>query len=69
MLINPFDLIKKYKSRKRWNGIGSVLIPLIRRVAPTAIANSILGVQPMTGPVGRLFNLKYKFDEEDEDDE
>ena len=35
-----------------------------------AIANSILSVQPMTGPVGKKFNLKYKLDDDelDEDD-
>jgi hypothetical protein len=45
-----------------------IIMPIIRQVTPTLLANSILGVQPMTGPVGEIFTmkanyapLKYKF--------
>jgi hypothetical protein len=31
-----------------------VLVPIIRRVMPTVIANELVGVQPMTGPVASL---------------
>lgn len=34
----------------------SVILPLIRRVMPTVIANQIIGVQPMTGHVGSIFS-------------
>ena len=39
----------------------SVILPIIRRVMPTVIANEILGVQPMTGPVGSIFSLKSRY--------
>ena len=31
--------------------LNRVILPVIRRVMPTVIANEIVGVQPMTGPV------------------
>ena len=36
----------------------SVLLPIIRRVMPNIIANDIIGVAPMTGPVGDIFGLR-----------
>jgi hypothetical protein len=33
-----------------------VLLPIIRRVMPNLIAQSIVGVQPMTGATGRIFD-------------
>lgn len=39
-----------------------VLIPMIRRTFPELITNEIVGVQPMTGPVGLAFALRYKYD-------
>ena len=38
-----------------------VLIPMIRRTFPELITNEIVGVQPMTGPVGLAFALRYKY--------
>ena len=35
----------------------NVLLPLIRRVMPTIIANSIIGVSPMTGPPVSVFDM------------
>ena len=31
--------------------LNRVILPVIRRVMPTVIANELVGVQPMTGPV------------------
>jgi len=42
--------------RKSWQSTG-ILIPMIRKLMPTMIAHQILGVQPMTGPTGSVFNL------------
>jgi hypothetical protein len=39
-----------------------VLIPMIRRTFPELIANEIVGVQPMTGPVGLAFAMRYKYE-------
>jgi len=40
-----------------------VLIPMIRRTFPELITNEIVGVQPMTGPVGLAFAMRYKYDD------
>lgn len=41
-----------------------ILIPMIRRTFPELISNEIVGVQPMSGPVGLAFALRYKYDTE-----
>jgi len=41
-----------------------VLIPMIRRTFPELITNEIVGVQPMSGPVGLAFALRYTYDPE-----
>lgn len=38
-----------------------VLIPMIRRTFPELVTNEIVGVQPMSGPVGLAFALRYKY--------
>jgi hypothetical protein len=38
-----------------------ILIPMIRRTFPELISNEICGVQPMSGPVGLAFALRYKY--------
>lgn len=40
-----------------------VLIPMIRRTFPELITNEIVGVQPMTGPVGLAFAMRYKYEQ------
>lgn len=48
-------------------GVGSVatlnkvMLPLIRRVMPSVIANELVGVQPMTGPVGQIHTLRVRY--------
>lgn len=41
-----------------------ILIPMIRRTFPELISNEIVGVQPMSGPVGLAFALRYKYNPE-----
>ncbi len=41
-----------------------ILIPMIRRTFPELITNEIVGVQPMSGPVGLAFALRYKYDQD-----
>ena len=36
-------------------------IPLLRRVMPGLIANELVGVQPMTSPVGLAFALRFSY--------
>jgi len=40
-----------------------VLIPMIRRTFPELITNEIVGVQPMTCPVGLAFAMRYKYED------
>jgi hypothetical protein len=40
-----------------------ILIPMIRRTFPELITNEIVGVQPMGGPVGLAFALRYKYEQ------
>ena len=44
-----------------------VLIPMIRRTFPELITNEIVGVQPMSGPVGLAFALRYRYEGENMD--
>ena len=39
--------------------LNRVILPVIRRVMPTVIANELVGVQPMTGPVGQIHTYVY----------
>ena len=41
-----------------------ILIPMIRRTFPELITNEIVGVQPMSGPVGLAFALRYKYEKD-----
>jgi hypothetical protein len=43
--------------------LNKVILPVIRRVMPTVIANEIIGVQPMTGPVGQIHTLRVRYAE------
>lgn len=41
--------------------LNRVILPIIRRVMPTVIANELVGVQPMTGPVGQIHTLRVRY--------
>ena len=41
--------------------LNRVILPVIRRVMLTVIANEIVGVQPMTGPVGQIHTLRVRY--------
>ena len=41
--------------------LNRVILPIIRRVMPTVIANEIIGVQPMTGPVAQIHTLRVRY--------
>jgi hypothetical protein len=43
--------------------LNRVILPVIRRVMPTVIANEIVGVQPMQGPVGQIHTLRVRYAE------
>jgi len=41
--------------------LNRVILPVIRRVMPTVIANELVGVQPMTGPVAKIHTLRVRY--------
>lgn len=41
--------------------LNKVIFPVIRRVMPTVIANEIMGVQPITGPVAQINTLRVQY--------
>jgi hypothetical protein len=44
-------------------GFRKILIPMIRRIIPNTIATEIVGVQPMKGPVGLVYSMKYTYED------
>lgn len=40
-----------------------IVIPMIRRILPGTIAQDLVGVQPMSGPVGLVYSLRFAFAE------
>jgi len=38
-----------------------ILLPLIRRTLPTQIATELVGVQPLAGPVGLVYSLRFRY--------
>lgn len=44
-------------------GFRKIMIPMIRRIIPGSIASELVGVQPMTGPVGLVYTLRYRYAE------
>ena len=38
-----------------------IVMPMIRRIIPGTIATEIVGVQPMTGPTGLIFSMRYVY--------
>ena len=41
-------------------GFRKIMIPMIRRIIPGTIATELVGVQPMQGPVGLVYTMRYK---------
>ena len=41
--------------------LNRVILPVIRRVMPTVIANDLVGVQPMSGPVSQIHTLRVRY--------
>lgn len=47
--------------------VNKIMLPLIRRVMPSCIANEIMGVQPITGPVQQIHTLRVQYAEKSAD--
>ena len=39
-----------------------IMIPMLRRIIPGTIATELVGTQPMSGPVGLAYSLRFLFD-------
>ena len=39
----------------------NIILPVIKKVSPLMLADLIIGVQPMSGPVGQIFSLKARY--------
>ena len=39
------------------------VLPMIRRIIPGTIGPELVGTQPLTGPVGLVYTLRYKYEE------
>lgn len=39
-----------------------ILVPAVRRIFPNLLANDIVGVQPMTGPTGYAFAIRFGYE-------
>jgi hypothetical protein len=44
-------------------GFQKIAIPMIRRIIPGTIGTELVGVQPLTGPVGLAYSLRFAFAE------
>jgi hypothetical protein len=38
-----------------------IVMPMIRRIIPGTIATEVVGVQPLTGPTGLIFSMRYVY--------
>lgn len=38
-----------------------IMMPMIRRIIPGTIATELVGVQPLTGPTGLIFSMRYVY--------
>lgn len=48
----------------RPNGFGNIAFPIVRRTFTGLMANELVSVQPMSKPVGSIFYLDYKFNQD-----
>ena len=76
VMASTLENTRKYLSEAATSGatasgniatLNRVILPVIRRVMPTVIANEIVGVQPMTGPVGQIHTLRVRYAETTDD--
>ncbi len=43
--------------------LNKVILPVMRRVMPTVIANELVGVQPMSGPIAQIHTMRVSYAE------
>ena len=61
--LNEADTQSSFQRAGGYSGDGmfhKLAVPMVRRTFPELIAHDIVGVQPMTGPIGLAFALRFK---------
>ena len=53
----------RYVAMLPFDKLDTAILLGVRRGMPITIANEILGVQPMTGPVGQIHTLRVRYAE------
>jgi Major capsid protein Gp23 len=43
------------------NTFQNIMMPMVRRIIPGTIGTDLVGMQPMTGPVGLVYSLRFAF--------
>jgi len=65
--LSDLDFVVINEKTRSFNTLKGISIPVVKRAFPTLLANKIVGVQPMTAPVGLAYSLKFRKKQEDED--
>lgn len=68
VLQNTYDLLSETAAAgtQTAGAIGNfqkIVIPMIRRIIPGTIATELVGVQPMSGPVGLVYSMRFLYGE------
>lgn len=64
LMENQSRSLREMTEETRSTNVGSFtkfIFPILRRVFPNLIANELVSVQPMTGPVGAVFYMDYVY--------
>ena len=56
------EIIRRLKAPPAPIYRNTIIIPLIRKILPGLIANEIIGVQPMSSSIGKIFTMKTTYD-------
>jgi len=73
VMATTLENTRKYLSESATSGatgagnistLNRVILPVIRRVMPTVIANELVGVQPMTGPIAQIHTLRVRYSDD-----
>ena len=55
--------VVKLLPKKVVGDFSKIMIPMVRRVYPELLTKEIVGIQPMSGPVGLAFAMNYVYTE------
>jgi hypothetical protein len=61
LLMNEINYLKEQTFAGDIAGLGQVLIPVFRRAFPILIGKDIVGIQPLSQPIGYVFAARYYY--------